>query len=140
MELTANALQTVAVNGNVLFTDTAVSGPVCVVHRPGSGLIMTRGLTNGQNRARFRVSFGANIAVPAAETPGAISLAIAINGEEIPTSTMTVTPGAVNNFFNVSTDLYLEVPTGCCSQVSVENISTIPVEIQNANIIVERVA
>ena len=139
MEITANAIQLVQPNQNVLFTETAVAGNSSIVHREGSGLVSMRGLTQ-QNRARFRVSFGGNIAVPAEETVGPISLAIAINGEAIPTTTMTVTPTAVEAYFNVFSAIFLDVPSGCCSQVSVKNISEIPVNVQNANLIVERVA
>lgn len=139
MEITANAIQLVQPNQNVLFTETAVTGNSSIVHREGSGLVSMRGLTQ-QNRARFRVSFGGNIAVPTTETVGPISLAIAINGESIPTTTMTVTPTVVDAYFNVFSAIFLDVPAGCCSQVSVKNISEIPVNAQNANLIVERVA
>lgn len=139
MEITANAIQLVQSNQNVLFTETAVAGNSSIVHREGSGLVSMRGLTQ-QNRARFRVSFGGNIAIPTDETVGPISLAIAINGEAIPATTMIVTPTVVDAYFNVFSAIFLDVPSGCCSQVSVKNISEIPVNVQNANLIVERVA
>lgn len=139
MEITANAIQLVQPNQNVLFTETAVSGNCSIVHREGSGLVSIRGLTQ-QNRARFRASFGGNIAVPTGETVGPITLAIAINGESVASTTMIVTPTAVDAYFNVFSAIFLDVPTGCCSQISVKNISGIPVNVQNANLIVERVA
>lgn len=139
MEVTANALQVVGIDQNVLFTETAVSGNCSIMHREGSGIVTLRGMTN-QCRARFRITFGANIAVPTGETVGPISLAIAVSGEAIPTSSMIETPAAVEEFSNVSSVLFLDVPRGCCTQVSVENTSTIPVNVQNANLIVERVA
>ena len=139
MEITANAIQLVQSNQNVLFTETAVAGNSSIVHREGSGLVSIRGLTQ-QNRARFKVSFGGNIAVPTGETVGPISLAIAINGEAIPSTTMIMTPTVVDAYFNIFSAIFLDVPSGCCSQVSVKNISEIPVNVQNANLIVERVA
>ena len=39
MEITANALQTVNENQNVLFTDTVICGSCSMMHRDGSGLI-----------------------------------------------------------------------------------------------------
>lgn len=140
LEITANAVQTVDPNQAVLFIETAVAGNYSMMHREGSGLVSLRALPNGQCRARFLVEFGANIAVPADETVGPISLAIAINGEGIGTSSMISTPAAVEQFNNVSASIYVDVPIGCCTQISVENISTIPVAVQNANLIVERVA
>lgn len=65
MEITANAVQTVAANQDVLFTNVAIAGNSSTVHRSGSGQVTLRGLTNCQCRARFRVTFGGNIAVPA---------------------------------------------------------------------------
>ena len=139
MEITANALQTVNAGSNVEFTNTAVAGSCSIVHREGSGLVTLRGLTN-QNRARFRVTFGANIAVPTGGTVGAISLALAINGEPVSATQMIVTPAAVDEYFNVSRTLFLNVPNSCCTQISVENTSATSVNVQNASLIVERVA
>lgn len=139
MEITANALQVVEANQNVIFTETAVCGSNSIIHREGSGLVSLRGITN-QCRARFKVFFSGNIAVPTGETVGPISLAIAVNGEGVGPTTMIVTPAAVEQFFNVASAIYLDVPCGCCSQISVKNISDIPVNVQNANLIVERVA
>lgn len=139
MELTANAIQTVAANANVYFTDTVVNGNCSIVHRDGSGLVTLRGLTD-QCRARFRVSFGGNIAVPTGGTVGPISLAIAINGEPVATTTMISTPAAVEEYNNVFSAIFIDVPKGCCSQISVKNISDDDVEVQNANLIIERVA
>ena len=139
MEIIANELQTVLENQNVQFTDTVVPGKACTMHRNGSGLVSLKGLTN-QCRVRFKVSFGANIAIPTAGTVEAISLAIAIDGEPIATTTMIVTPAAVEDFFNVFGAIYLDIPRGCCSQISVRNTSTQPIDVQNANLIIERVA
>ena len=139
MEIIANALQTVDVNQNVYFTDTVVCGGPAVVHRAGSGLITLRGLTQ-QCRARYRVSFGGNIAVPTGETVGPVELALAIEGEAIPATTMIATPAAVENYFNVFSAVFVDVPKGCCLNISVKNIGDIPVDVQNANLIVERVA
>ena len=139
MEITANELQNVLENQNVQFTETVVPGKACTLHRPGSGLVSLKGLTN-QCRARFKVSFGANIALPTGGTVEAISLALAIEGEPIASTNAIVTPAAVEEFFNVFTAIYLDIPRGCCSQISVRNTSTQPIDVQNANLIVERVA
>ena len=139
MEITANAIQTVASNANVLFTDTVVCGNCAITHRDGSGLVTLRGLTN-QCRARFRVSFGGNIAIPTGGTVGPISLAIAIDGEAVATTTMISTPAAVEEYNNIFSAIFLDIPRGCCSQISVQNISDVDVNIQNANLIIERVA
>ena len=139
MEITANALQTIAENQNVLFTDEVICGSCSIIHRDGSGLVTLKGVTN-QCRARFKVSFGGNIAIPTGGTVEAISLAISIDGEPIATTTMTVTPAAVEEFWNVFSAIFVEVPRGCCASIGVRNISTQSIDVQNANLIVERVA
>lgn len=145
-EYSAVALQTVSVNQNLLFTGGIDSNNCSIIHRADSGLINLRGLvrnTGGCNcnrRAKYKVTFGANIAVPTGGTAGAISLALALNGEPVPATQMIVTPAAVAEFFNVASSIYVEVPAGCCTQLSVKNTSTQDVSVQNANIIVERVA
>ena len=139
MEIIANALQTVQANQNVYFTDTVVCGGPAISHRDGSGLVNLRGLTN-QCRARFKVSFGGNIAVPTGGTVGPISLAIAIDGEAVQSTSMIATPAAVEEFFNVFSAIFIDVPRGCCFTISIHNTSDEAIEVQNANLIVERVA
>lgn len=139
MELIANALQTVEAGANVQFTDEVVSGCNSILHRAGSGLATLRGITN-QCRARFRVFFSGNIALPAGGTVEAISLAISVNGEAVASTTMIQTPAAVEEFANVASAVYLDVPAGCCISVAVRNTSTQAIDVQNANLIIERVA
>lgn len=140
MEITANAVQEVAAANNVIFTDTAVQGNSSMVHREGSGLVKLRGLTTCQQRARFKIFFSANIALSTGGTAGPISLAISVDGEPVATTTMTVTPAAVEEYFNVASSVYLNVPAGCCSTIGVRNISGVAIDVQNANLIAERVA
>ena len=141
MELTANAIQTVTTNSNVLFTDTPVCGSCSILHREGSGLVTLRGITN-QCRARFRVTFGGNVTVPTGGTLVPITLAIAINGEPVSSTQMISTPAALDDYNNVFSSIFLDVPAGCCYQVSVQNTTagTASIGVQNANLIVERVA
>ena len=129
------ALQTVEAGQNVLFNETPVAPSRCIVHRDGSGIVTLRGLTNCQCRARFRVSFGANIAIPTGGTVGAISVALAIAGEPLPASKAIVTPAAADNYFNVYIDTFVDVPAGCCATVAVENTNDKAISVQNTNLI-----
>lgn len=139
-EFTSVATQTVAVGQNLPLTETAAKAPACIVHRAGSGLVTLRGLTSGQCRARFKVSFGGNIAIPTGGTVGPVSVALAVGGEELNSATAIVTPAAVENYFNVFVAAFIEVPRGCCLTVAVKNTGTQAVNIANSNLIVERVA
>jgi hypothetical protein len=53
---------------------------------------------------------------------------------------MIETPAAVEEFSNVFSAIFIDVPAGCCSQISVRNVSTQAIDVQNANLIIERVA
>lgn len=139
MEITANAIQTVTPGSNVLFTETAVAGCASIAHREGSGLVTLRGLTN-QSRARFRVTFGGNLAIPDASDVAPLIMSVAINGEGVATTNTIVTPTGYNEYFNVFTSIFLDIPSGCCSQISIKNVGTVSTNVQNANLIVERVA
>ena len=139
MEIIATATQTVAANQNVLFTDTVTNGNCSITHRPGSGLVTLRGTTT-QCRARYKVSFGGNIAIPTGGTVEAIQIALAVDGEGLASSTMIVTPAAVEEYFNVFGAMFIDVPKGCCLTASVKNTSTQDILVQNANLIIERVA
>ena len=139
MELIANAIQTVDAGENIQFTDEVVGGCNSILHRAGSGLVTLRGITT-QCRARFKVFFSGNIAIPTGGTVGAISLAISVNGEAVASSTMIQTPAAVEEFSNVASAVYIDVPQGCCISVAVKNTSDQAIDVQNANLIIERVA
>ena len=133
-------VQQIAANANAVFSETPVAGSNCIVHREGSGIITLRGVTN-QCRARYKVSFGGNIAIPTGGTVGPISVAISLDGEALGSATATVTPAAVEDFFNVFTSVFVEVPRGCCVTVGVKNVSAPAqtIEVENSNIIIERV-
>lgn len=131
-------VQQIAANGNAVFSETPVCGSNCIVHREGSGIVTLRGITN-QCRARYLVQFNGNIAIPAGGTVGPISIAIAVEGEALGSATATVTPAAVSDEFNVSAAAYIDVPRGCCVTISVKNINTQTIELQNASLIVTRV-
>lgn len=139
-EFTNSNTVSVAASENLPLTETAVKSPACIVHREGSGLVTLRGLTSGQCRARFKVSFGGNIAIPTGGTVGAISVALAVGGEALNSATAIVTPAAVDQYNNVFTAVFVEVPRGCCVTVALKNTSTQAISIANSNLIVERVA
>lgn len=138
-EFTNSNTVTVAAGQNLPLTETAAKAPACIVHRAGSGLVTLRGLTN-QCKARFKVSFGGNIAIPTGGTVGSVSVALAVGGEALNSATAIVTPAAVENYFNVFVAAFIEVSRGCCVTVAVKNTSTQAVSIANSNLIVERVA
>jgi hypothetical protein len=138
-EYTNSNIVSVSTGQNVPLTETAVTGKPCIVHREGAGIVTLRGLTN-QCRARFKVSFGANVAIPSGGTVEAITAALAINGEPLSSATATVTPAATENYFNIYVSAFIEVPKGCCLTVAAENTSSQAISFANSNLIVERVS
>lgn len=138
-EFTTTTIQTVAAGQNLPLTETAIKGSNCINHRAGAGNVTLRGLTN-QCKALFKVSFGGNIAIPTGGTVGAISVALAVSGEALNSATAIVTPAAVDQYSNVFTAVFVEVPRGCCVTVALKNTSTQAISIANSNLIVERVA
>jgi hypothetical protein len=138
-EFTSTTIQTVAAGQNLPLTETAIKGSNCINHRAGAGNVTLRGLTN-QCKALFKVSFGGNIAIPTGGTVGAISVALAVGGEALNSAAAIVTPAAVDQYSNVFTAVFVEVPRGCCVTVALKNTSTQAISIANSNLIVERVA
>jgi hypothetical protein len=57
-------------------------------------LVNIKGFTD-QCRARYKITFGGNIAIPTGGTVEAISMAITLDGEPVVTTTMISTPAAV---------------------------------------------
>ena len=140
-EYSAVAVQTVAVDDNILFGNgSRACRKGFVQHRDDSGIFFLKGATNGC-RAVYRVTFNGNIAIATGGTVEPISIALTINGEELCNAIATVTPAAIGDFFNVSVTTFIEIPCGCCVTVSVENVSdTTAIDVTNANIIFDRVA
>ena len=138
-EFTSTTIQTVAAGQNLPLTETAIKGSNCIVHREGAGNVTLRGLTN-QCKALFKVSFGGNIAIPTGGTVGAISVALAVGGEALNSATAIVTPAAVDQYSNVFTAVFVEVPRGCCVTVALKNTSAQAISIANSSLIVERIA
>jgi hypothetical protein len=148
-EYTAVERQIIQPNGFAIFTAAPVP---CtkgfVVPRLGSGLFQLSGLGVPRmggcccNRrvlgVNYDVDFGANIAVPEGETVGEISVGIALGGTAIPSSIMTVTPAAVEQFFNFSRDITAQVVAGCCQTIAIQNLSTIPIAMIDASINFDR--
>lgn len=143
-EFTYNPIQTVPY-GQSAIMDTAIG---CqkgyVYHRNGSGLVTLRGIVNNpcSNFARYKVTAVANIALSTGATVGPISVALAISGEPLQTSKAIVTPAAVGDYFNVTCVATIDVPKGCCTQVTLENVSDdqASIDMQNLNMTVERKA
>ena len=80
------------------------------------------------------------MALSTGATVAPVQFVIAVGGEPILSTQMIATPAAVGNYFNVSASIFLDVPAGCCQNISVKNIGTTSTDIQNANLIIERVA
>ena len=138
--------------GAAALLDTAIGcNRGLVLHRPGSGILTLRGRVNNPcaQFARYRVAYDGNIAIPEGGTAAEIQLAIAIDGEIVPTSIAAATPTVVDAYWNVSGFAIIDVPVGCCYTISVENASvsatpaTTPapaLNLRNLNVEVTRLA
>lgn len=137
IELIQTLEVTVPVGQSITFDNTVVKSGCAEYHRDGSAVV--RLLKPG----RYLVTFSGNVAVPTGETVGEVALALTADGGTLAGAVMRATPAAVEEFFNVSTQHYVDVPICCGSvgvaSVSVENIGTIPVLVDNANITAVRV-
>jgi hypothetical protein len=134
-------VQTVAEDENVLFLD---GDRACrkgyVTHRSGAGIFRLKGSNNGC-KAIYRVTFNANIAIAEGGAVAPISIALQEDGETLGNATAIVTPAAVGDFFPVALSTFVVIPCGCCVTISVENITDgTAIDVQNANIIIDRVA
>ena len=144
-EFSSNAVQTVNPGESVIFTNSHVPcNRGFVRHRDDTGNFLLRGNVRRSScgccpsSANYLVDFGANIAIPTGGTVEAITVALTLDGGTIPTTEMTVTPAAVEEFFNVSDATIVSVWRNCCQTLTVRNISDQPILVQNANIIFSR--
>lgn len=149
-EYLANAVQNVSLNNSVLFTESSIPCTKgCIYHEDGTGIFILRGITNNCF-ARYQVTFNGNIAIPTGGAVTPIALSISVNGEARPTSEAIFTPQAVDEFGNVTSTCIITVPKGCCFSVSVKYVDatvndaavtpTPVIEVQNANLVITRIA
>ena len=148
-EFTSNAIQTVQPGEAIIFTSNPVPATTNLIRwRDDTGLFNLQGWLPvrrrccccccGDQSANYFADFGANIAVPTGETVGEITVAFALNGTIIPGTTMRTTPAAVEVYDNVSRAANVPIWLGCCQSLSIVNTSTIPINVQNANLVITR--
>ena len=147
-EYLANAVQTIALNSPAIFTASIPCTRGYIYHEDETGIFILRG--NTQNCfARYQVTFNGNIAIPTGGAVSPIAVAITVNGEPRPTSRAIFTPAAVDTYGNVTSTAIVTVPKGCCFTLSVryvaadEDPTTVPtpvIELQNANLVISRIA
>ena len=135
-ECSMNYRQQVTAGQNAVLTEDAGRSR-CVNHRSGSGLVCVANSGTDCNPARYRVYAKANIAIPTGGTVEPISLALALNGEVLQSSLATVTPAAVENFFNVSFEEII-CAGKCQVNLAVVNTNTQTIDVENLTLIVER--
>ena len=147
-EYLANAVQLVTLNNPLLFTASIPCNRGYVYHEDETGIFILKGITNNCF-ARYQVTFNGNIAIPTGGAVTPIALAIAVNGEPRLTSRAIFTPAAVNTYGNVTSTAIITVPKGCCFTLSVRYVaadedpattSTPTIEVQNSNIVINRIA
>ena len=138
--------QTVAVDENIVFLN---SDRCCrkgfIVHSDASGVFRLKGICkNCAPRAIYKVNFHANVAVAPADDGGVLEpivIALSQNGETARNTISVVTPAAIGDQWVVNFETLIELPCGCCDTISVRNISaTTAIEVENANILFERIA
>lgn len=145
-EYLANAVQSVPLNQPVLFDASIPCPRGYVYHEDNTGIFILRGATPNCF-ARYQVTFNGNAAVPVSGAIAPIAVALTVNGETRPTSRAIFTPAAAGDFGNVTCTAIITVPKGCCFTVSVRNVAASEtetpapvIEVQNANLVITRVA
>ena len=138
--------QVVAVDENIVF----LNGDRCckkgfIVHNDASGVFRLKGICkNCATRAIYKVNFHANVAVAPADEGGVLEpivIALFQNGETARNTVSVVTPAAIGDQWVVNFETLIELPCGCCDTISVRYISaSTSIEVENANILFERIA
>lgn len=140
-EYSANAVQIVNPGESIIFTESPVPCKRGLVkHRDDSGNFLLSGWCpcRCNANAEYLIDFGCNISIPEGGTVEEISVAIALDGSTLSSSTMRATPAAVDEYFNVSRAINVNIWNGCCETITIRNISDQPIQVESANIIFSR--
>ena len=150
-EYLANAVQEVALNAPTIFSASIPCSKGYIYHEDETGIFILRGIVNNAcaRFATYKVTFNGNIAIPEGGTVTPIAVAITVNGEPRTTSRAIFTPAAVDEYGNVTSPAIIKVPRGCCFSLSIDAVhaTTDPtvtpapiIEVQNANLVIDRIA
>ena len=153
-EFLYNEVQSVSLNGPVLFRTSIPCNRGNVYHESETGNFILRGANANNNcncnqYAHYQVTFNGNIAIPEGGTVTPIAVALTVNGEPRLTSRAIFTPAAVGDYGNVTSTAIIKVPRCCCFSLSVDAVpaSADPIvtpapviEVQNANLTIARIA
>lgn len=150
-EYLANAVQTVVLNGPIIFSASIPCTRGYVYHEDETGIFILRGIVNNSCNcfAHYQVTFNGNIAIPEGGTVTPIAIALTVNGEPRLTSRAIFTPAAAEEYGNVTSTAVIKVPRGCCFSLSVDavpatedpTVTPAPaIDVQNANLTITRIA
>ncbi len=146
--LTRDQVENVALNTPIPFLDSIRCPNGCVIHSSGSGIFILRGKTNNCF-ARYELEFTGNISIPTGGAVTPIATAIVLSGEQQQGSRSIYTPAAVDENGNVTSRATIDIPRGCCLNVSVEYVSgvtdgtTVPtptINVIDGSLSIERIA
>lgn len=146
-----NEVQSVALNNPLLFDNSIPCGKSYIFHENETGIFILRGAVNNPSGcfARYQVTYNGNVAIPTGGAVTPIAVALTVNGEPRVTSRAIYTPAAVDAYGNVTSTAIITVPRGCCFTLSVryvaadEDPATVPtpvIEVQNSNLVINRIA
>lgn len=123
--LTRDTVESVALNSPIRFLDSIRCNRGYVYHQSGTGIFTLRGIVNNPTScfARYNVVFTGNISIPEGGAVTPIATAIVVFGEERTGSRSILTPAAVDEYGNVTSRATIDVPKGCCFNISVEYVS-----------------
>ena len=149
-EYVANAVQSVAVNAPILFSTSIPCRKGYIIHEDQTGIFILRGAVNSNAcYAVYQATFNGNVAIPTGGAVTPVAVAITVLGEPRLTSRAIYTPAAVDEYGNLTSTAIIRVPKGCCFSVSVDYVqatddpTVVPtplIDVQNANIVIDRIA
>ncbi len=147
-EYLENAVQQVALNNPITFSNSIPCRRGYIFHEDGTGVFTLRGITDNCF-ARYQIVYNGNIAIPTGGAITPVAVGISVNGEPRLTSRAIYTPTVVETYGNVTTTAIITVPKGCCFSMAIRYISgtddptvvpTPVIEVQNSNLTITRIA
>ena len=136
----ADGVQTIPPGEDAVFTILVEPDPQRYIrHRLGTGGFLLSGASPCRcKNPSYDVKFGGNIAIATGGTVGQISMALTLDGSIVPASEMIVTPAAVEEYFNISRCMSIDVWAGCCETITVRNNSDQTILLQDPLISISR--
>lgn len=130
-------LQMVKANHNVLFNEELTCKALSHIKHDQNGTFTVYKTSRPQKRDKYKLTFGANIAIPKEERIQPTALALCVNENAVLSSAIINTPASTDSYYSINRSMILEFNSDETTQFSVRNIGATDLKVRCSVFLIE---